>query len=102
MEFNVMLLSALRFTSKTSGKKLVRMDYIFTDKDTKSNGDNARGYFPQACFSENLEVLDIIPMEWYGKQMIAICEERSYPNNPLETRKVITKLKFDEKVINLL
>jgi len=97
-----MLLSALRFTSKKTGELLVRFDYIFTDKETKSDTKNGKGYFPKAAFTSKTEVLDQIPIEAYGKQCLLFCEDRSYPGNPLETRKVVTKIEFDGKTFDLV
>lgn len=102
MKVNIMLLNALTYTSKPNGEVMSRVGYIFTDKDTKSNNEKFKGYGEQASFYKGTSVFDKIPFEWMGQKILAHCEDRSYPNNPLETRKIITKLEFDGKIIDLL
>lgn len=102
MKFNIMLLNAMTFTSKKTGEVLSRVGYIFTDKETKTNGLKFKGYGEQCSFYSGTGAFEKVPFEWMGKQVLAHCEDRSYPSNPLETRKVIVKLEFDGKVIDLL
>ncbi len=101
MDFNIMLLNVMTYTSKKTGEVLSQMNYMFSDKDYKSENKNFKGYGVQSSFTSGREFFEEVPFEWVGKIVRAHVEDRSYPDNPLQTKKVVVSLEYDGKTINL-
>ena len=106
METKIIILNALKYADKKTGKDCTRLGFIFGDSENIQLTEKFKGLSELSVFYSTGpkagEVFDIISEELIMKLVDATISEMPNPINPLKSTKVITSIKYKDHVYNLV
>lgn len=99
MKTKIMLLSCLHYVR--DGQEHSRLSFIFTEEKYFQNKDNCKGFTEVAEFYDT-NILPLLPVDIYGKEVDATIESTQSVKNPLKTYQKVSSIIVNGKTINLL
>lgn len=102
MNLKIMLTNCLVYEDKQTGLKKTRIGYTMAEDQFLQETEKFKGFPELSAFYDSVEPFERIPKDFFRKTVTATVEDQPNPRNPLKLTKIITQLKLDNRVINLL
>lgn len=102
MTMKIVLTNSLVYEDKQTHTPKTRLGYRMAEEQFSQETDKFKGYAELSAFYDTSEAFNKIPKNFYGKTLIATVESSPNPRNPLKESKIISQLKLDNHVVDLL
>lgn len=92
MEIKIILINAMKYKDKESGKEKVRISYVPFGKGALRNDTNFKGFTELGGYSDKTEILEQLKENDFMAEATLIGEEQTNPRNPFKKYMKLTKL----------